>query len=115
MTNVPGPQHPLHMARARLKEVVFWVPQSGTIGVGISILSYDGGVQFGIVTDRNLIADPEPVTQLFARQFEQLLLLALLGAWGAPPGPDDAKKLASTPATLDQQGLAKTRSTRRKH
>jgi diacylglycerol O-acyltransferase / wax synthase len=93
MTNVPGPQHPLHMAGARLKEVVFWVPQSGSIGMGISILSYDGGVQFGIVTDRNLIADPEPVARLFSRQFEQLLLIALLGAWGAPPGPDDADRL----------------------
>ena len=93
MTNVPGPQHPLHMAGARLKEIVFWVPQSGTIGMGISILSYDGGVQFGIVTDRNLIADPEPIAQLFARQFEQLLFLVLLGAWGSPPEPDDADRL----------------------
>ena len=63
--------------------------------MGISILSYDGGVQFGIVTDRNLIADPEPVAQLFARQFEQLLFVALLGAWDAPPGPDDADRLVS--------------------
>lgn len=93
MTNVPGPQHPLHMAGTRLKEVVFWVPQTGTIGMGISILSYEGGVQFGIVTDRNLIADPEPVAQLFSRQFEQLLFLALLGTWGAPPSPDDADGL----------------------
>ena len=93
MTNVPGPQHPLHMAGARLKEVVFWVPQSGSIGLGISILSYDGGVQFGIVTDRNLIADPEPVAQLFSRQFEHLLLIALLGAWGAPLRPDDVDRL----------------------
>ncbi len=85
MTNVPGPQQPLHMAGARLKEVVFWVPQTGTIGMGISILSYDGGVQFGIVTDRNLIADPEPVAQLFARQFEQLLLLSPCSAPGTRP------------------------------
>jgi diacylglycerol O-acyltransferase len=90
MTNVPGPQQPLHLAGARLKEIVYWVPQSGTIGMGISILSYDGGVQFGIVTDRHLVADPEPVAQRFAAQFEQLLYLTLLGAWGAPAGPDDA-------------------------
>jgi WS/DGAT/MGAT family acyltransferase len=113
MTNVPGPQQPLHMARAHLTEIVFWVPQSGTIGMGISIMSYDGGVQFGIVTDRNMIADPEPVAQLFARQFEQLLFVTLLGAWDAPPGPGDADKLASTPATLGPQGEPKARSPRR--
>ena len=30
---------------------MFWVPQSGDIGVGVSILSYAGGVQFGLITD----------------------------------------------------------------
>jgi diacylglycerol O-acyltransferase / wax synthase len=108
MTNVPGPQHPLHMAGARLKEIVFWVPQSGTIGLGISILSYDGGVQFGIVTDRNLVADPEPVARLFARQFEQLVYVTLLGAWDAPPGADDADRLA-----LDGAGMTKDKRSAR--
>jgi diacylglycerol O-acyltransferase len=95
MSNVPGPQQPLHMARARLREIVFWVPQSGTIGMGISIMSYAGGVQFGIVTDRHLIADPEPLAQRFAAQFEQLLFVTLLGSWDSPPSPDDADRLRS--------------------
>ncbi|HZP88235.1 MAG TPA: wax ester/triacylglycerol synthase family O-acyltransferase [Burkholderiales bacterium] len=73
MTNVPGPQQPLHMTGARIKEIVFWVPQTGDIGMGISILSYDDGVQFGVVTDRNILADPEPLAQRFAAQFEHLL------------------------------------------
>ena len=30
--------------------MMFWVPQSGDIGMGVSILSYDGAVQFGVVT-----------------------------------------------------------------
>src|SRR5262249_15386966 len=29
MTNVPGPQHPLHFAGRRIAELNFWVPQSG--------------------------------------------------------------------------------------
>jgi WS/DGAT/MGAT family acyltransferase len=106
MTNVPGPQQPLHMAGARLKEIVFWVPQSGTIGMGISIMSYDGGVQFGIATDRNLVADPEPLAQRFTGQFEQLLFLTLLGSWDAPPTPDDADEIAlrnTTPARVRRE------------
>jgi len=54
MTNVPGPQQPLYLAGARLKRILVWVPQSGDIGVGVSILSYDGGVQFRLITDAAL-------------------------------------------------------------
>jgi hypothetical protein len=42
MTNVPGPQHALYFAGRRIVEQDFWVPQSGGIGMGVSILSYDG-------------------------------------------------------------------------
>ena len=39
MTNVPGPQTPLYLGGAEIKQVMFWVPQSGDIGMGVSILS----------------------------------------------------------------------------
>jgi hypothetical protein len=45
MTNVPGPQQPLYFAGKRIRELDFWVPQSGGIGMGVSILSYDGRIQ----------------------------------------------------------------------
>jgi hypothetical protein len=104
------------MARARLKEIVFWVPQSGTIGMGISIMSYDGGVQFGIVTDHNLVADPEPLAQRFTGQFEQLLFVTLLGSWDSPPSPDDADEIAlrnTTAARPKPKGETKTHSPQR--
>ena len=56
MTNVPGPQQALYLAGAHVTRLMFWVPQSGDIGVGVSILSYDGGVQFGLIADRALCA-----------------------------------------------------------
>ena len=93
LTNVPGPQLPLHMAGARLKEIVFWVPQSGRIGMGISVLSYDAGLQFGIVTDSHLIGDPDNIAQRFSRQFEQLLWVTLLSDWDGPPSPDESTTL----------------------
>ena len=37
MTNVPGPQQPLYLAGARIDSMMFWVPQSGDIGMGVSI------------------------------------------------------------------------------
>lgn len=81
MTNVPGPQQPLYMAGARIDSLMFWVPQSGDIGMGVSILSYDDRVQFGVVTDRGLCPDPERLIERFPTQFEQLVLATLMSPW----------------------------------
>jgi hypothetical protein len=38
--------------------MVFWVPQAGAVGLGVSILSYADVVCVGIAADRNLVPDP---------------------------------------------------------
>lgn len=81
-TNVPGPQQPLYMAGCTLREMMFWVPQTGSIGVGISILSYNGRVHFGLIADAKLIPDPDAVIRRFGTEFDKLLYLALMGDWG---------------------------------
>src|SRR3546814_9452476 len=58
-TNVPGPQQPLYMAGCELREMMFWVPQTGSVGVGVSIMSYNGRVHFGLIADARLIPDPD--------------------------------------------------------
>ena len=83
MTNVPGPQQPLWFAGARLDSLMFWVPQSGDIGIGVSILSYDGKVQFGLIADRKLCPEPEAVIERFGAEFETLVLTALMCPWDA--------------------------------
>jgi diacylglycerol O-acyltransferase len=81
MSNVPGPQLPLFIAGSQLDQCMFWVPQSGDIGIGVSILSYNGGVQFGIVTDDALVQDPDNIINRFAPEFEKLVMMALMGDW----------------------------------
>ena len=81
MTNVPGPQAPLWLAGAKLASLMFWVPQSGDIGLGVSILSYDGSVRFGIVADLALCPDPERISARFGDEFEKLTLTTLLSPW----------------------------------
>ncbi|MGH8849278.1 MAG: WS/DGAT domain-containing protein, partial [Polaromonas sp.] len=49
MTNVPGPREKLKFCGSTLEQSMFWVPQSGDVGLGVSILSYGGGVQFGVI------------------------------------------------------------------
>ena len=108
MTNVPGPQHALYMGGAHLKRMMFWVPQTGDIGIGVSILSYDGGVQFGLITDRKLCAEPQKVIDRFAGEFESLVHALLLMPWDEDADPELAKKMldATEPLAAAAQTLA---------
>lgn len=89
LTNVPGPASPLYMAGARLRELMFWVPQTGSIGMGVSIISYNGRVYCGLITDNRLVPDPDAVVERFGPEFENLLHLAMLLA--SEDGPPEAE------------------------
>lgn len=78
LTNVPGPQQPLFLAGAPVTEMMFWVPQNGSIGLGISIISYCGHVYCGLMSDHQRVPDPSLVCGHFNRAFSQLLHLAML-------------------------------------
>ncbi len=81
MTNVPGPQQPLTFCGSTIRQTMFWVPASGDIGMGVSILSYAGGVQFGLITDEALCPEPQQIIDRFEPEFDKLLLLALMLPW----------------------------------
>jgi WS/DGAT/MGAT family acyltransferase len=78
MTNVAGPTEPLKVAGSTIKQNLFWVPQSADLGMGVSIYSYAGVVQFGLITDAALTPDPEAVVSRFPEEFEKYLYYALL-------------------------------------
>lgn len=80
-TNVPGPQMPLYLGGSKITDMMFWVPQTGSIGLGISILSYNGRVHFGLIADAKLMPDPDSVIRRFRPEFEKLLYLALMAKW----------------------------------
>ena len=81
MTNVPGPAQPASFCGAVLRQNMFWVPASGDVGLGVSILSYAGGVQFGLIADHRLCPDPQAIIDRFGAEFDQLLLLAMMLPW----------------------------------
>ena len=76
MTNVPGPREPLYFAGTKLAGVIGWVPAAGTIGMGMSIFSYDGGVTVGFQVDAGLVPDPEAIIADFEREVAALDKLA---------------------------------------
>jgi WS/DGAT/MGAT family acyltransferase len=70
MTNVAGPKDPLYLAGVAIDRVMFWVPHPGReLGMGISILSYKGAATLAVVSDANLVPDPEAITERFQREF----------------------------------------------
>lgn len=76
VTNVPGPQLQLHLAGAPINTLMAWVPQSGRIALGISIISYNNKVWLGVATDKSLVPDPETIVEFFNVEFEEMLRLA---------------------------------------
>ncbi len=82
MTNVPGPREKLKFCGATLEETLFWVPQSGSVGLGVSILSYGGGVQFGVISDATLCPDPQAIIDEFEPEFAKLAMVTLMLPWG---------------------------------
>jgi len=82
MTNVPGPREKLKFCGATLEQSMFWVPQSGDVGLGVSILSYGGGVQFGVITDSTLCPEPQRIIDEFLPEFSKLSIVTLMLPWG---------------------------------
>jgi predicted flap endonuclease-1-like 5' DNA nuclease len=52
--------------------MMFWVPQSGRLGLGISILSYNNQVMIGVASDSSLVPDPEVIVAGFHEELEAL-------------------------------------------
>ncbi|HEX6384165.1 MAG TPA: WS/DGAT domain-containing protein, partial [Anaerolineae bacterium] len=75
LTNVPGPTIPLYLAGSEISGFMFWVPQSGRVGLGISILSYAGRVFLGVVTDKGLVPDPDTIIDGCYEEYEALMAL----------------------------------------
>jgi diacylglycerol O-acyltransferase len=112
MTNVPGPRQRLTLCGRSVRQVMFWVPQSGDIGMGVSILSYAGGVQFGLITDARMCPDPEAIIERFAPEFDKLLWLALMAPW--PPAHGAEREAMPAAAAVRARPASPARATIRR-
>jgi hypothetical protein len=63
-----------------VSQALFWVPQAGSIGMGVSMLTYNGEVQFGVMSDRALIPEPGDLTRMMRHELERLILFVPRGA-----------------------------------
>ncbi len=72
MTNVIGPANKLYLGDAAIDTCIAWVPQSGMIGLGVSIFSYNGKVTLGVATDQGLAPDPRNIINAILAEFQLL-------------------------------------------
>src|SRR6516164_4451500 len=72
LSNTPGPREPVYFAGSKIAGVVPWVPAAGTIGMGIDMMSYNGGVTVSLQVDAALVPDPETIIADYEREVETL-------------------------------------------
>jgi WS/DGAT/MGAT family acyltransferase len=73
MTNVPGPREEIYLAGKAMRSMMFWVPQSARLGLGVSILSYAGQVRLGVATDSGLVPDPQAIIDAFQEEMTAMM------------------------------------------
>ncbi len=103
MTNVPGPRQQIYFAGAPVRELMFWVPQSGRLGLGVSIFSYNDQVWLGVATDQSLVPDPETIVAYYGQEIDYLYALIQQAAEAppenaAPTPPNEPAPAAPVPA-----------------
>jgi diacylglycerol O-acyltransferase / wax synthase len=80
VTNVPGPRHQTRFAGAPVTGVLVWAPCTGSLGMTVSIVSYNGEVTVGFMTDTGITPEPGPLARAYDEQ------LGLLCNHGSPVG-----------------------------
>jgi diacylglycerol O-acyltransferase / wax synthase len=72
VTNVPGPQHPMYAAGARMLASYPVMPLAKGQAVSIGLTSYDGGVFYGVNGDLTSMADVDVLGQCLVEALAEL-------------------------------------------
>jgi hypothetical protein len=72
VTNVIGPAEPRSVDGVRMDELMLCVPQGMTVGVGVSIISYNDTLRIGFLVDNKLMPDCEAAANTVRAAFDQL-------------------------------------------
>jgi diacylglycerol O-acyltransferase / wax synthase len=88
VTNVPGPQFPLFLMGTELRAVFPLAFLAGDRALAIAVMSYNGGVNFGLIADLDSMPDLDAVSDGIERSIEEYLeLSAQRGGAPAAAGP----------------------------
>jgi hypothetical protein len=76
VTNIPGPQLPLYVLGRRLEDLypVAFLPENH--GLAIAIMSYNGGLDFGLLADYDAVPDVDVIADGIDASLQELLAAA---------------------------------------
>ncbi len=97
VTNVPGPQFPLYVLGRRLQDLfpVAFLPKNHALAV--AIMSYNGGMDFGLLGDYDAMPDIERLGELFGESLQEMLDAA--AAQRGEPGKNGKTRVSSRART----------------
>jgi len=72
LSSIPGPARTIYFADKPIQRVMGWVPQTGGLGLALSLVTYAGSVTLGVITDAGLVPDPISIVQGFQEELEEL-------------------------------------------
>jgi diacylglycerol O-acyltransferase / wax synthase len=84
VTNVSGPRYRIQLAGTPVAGMAGWVPVTGPLGLGLSIVSYAGQLSVGLASDARLLPDHN---RLLALLDEEVGALHTPTASPSPPEP----------------------------
>jgi diacylglycerol O-acyltransferase / wax synthase len=93
VTNIPGPQVPLYVLGRQLEDLfpVAFLPENHALA--IAIMSYNGGIDFGLLGDYDALPDIDVIAEGIAVALDELLTAAR----GEPVEPAKASSASSAP------------------
>ena len=78
-----GPARAAEVLRLDPEQTMFWVPQSGDIGMGVvDPVATAAACSSALITDSALCPDPQKIIDRFEPEFEKLLLVTMMLPWG---------------------------------
>jgi len=76
VTNIPGPQVPLYVLGRELQDVVPVAFLGGRRSLAVAIMSYNGGINFGLIGDFDALPDLDGIADALRASIAELLELA---------------------------------------
>jgi len=81
VSNIVGPDEPIRLAGVTVIGLLIMAPRSGSVGLGVTIFSYNGRVTFGVNADAALVPHPD---ELLRGVVAELRALRRLGTVPTP-------------------------------